>query len=288
MAAVAPLTDRYDSGFSHEALFYSGRDEFVDRMAPFIREGLSSGEPVLVMVTADKVALLREELGEESAGVTFVDMGEAGRNPGRIISAWADFAADHLAEGKELRGIGEPIWAGRSADELVECQHHESLINLAFDDADGFRLMCPYDTASLPADVIDEARASHPLVLDEGGRHACEDYRGLEQIGTASDPLPPPAAASLEMRFQGIDLDRVRSFAAEHAAEAGLSGERREDFVIAVNEAATNSIRHGGGTGVLRMWTRPNSVDTGCGSPTTSAIWFSCARAAGARSCGFT
>ena len=45
-----------------------------------------------------------------------------------------------------MRGIGEPIWAERSASELSECQLHESLINLAFADADDFRLICPYDT----------------------------------------------------------------------------------------------------------------------------------------------
>jgi MEDS: MEthanogen/methylotroph, DcmR Sensory domain len=44
-----------------------------------------------------------------------------------------------------LRGIGEPLFATRSADELVECQRHEALLNLAFQDAPGFWLLCPYD-----------------------------------------------------------------------------------------------------------------------------------------------
>ena len=38
------------------------------------------------------------------------------------------------------------------------------------------------------------------------------------------------------------------------AAGAGLSAERAGDLVLAVNEVATNSIRHGGGGGVLRIW----------------------------------
>ena len=44
------------------------------KMAAFIREGLAGDEPVLVMVTADKIALLRDELGAEAAleyGETF-------------------------------------------------------------------------------------------------------------------------------------------------------------------------------------------------------------------------
>ncbi len=248
---MIPAASKTES-FSHEVLFYAGLDEFVDRMSAFVREGLEGGEPILVMVTADKIARLCDELGPDAERVTFMDMGETGRNPGRIISAWNDFAADHL--GSNARGIGEPIWAGRSSEELVECQHHESLINLAFGHADGFRLMCPYDTDALPPDVIAEARASHPLILDGDHIHDCRGYRGREAIRTPSDALPHPHVPSLEMGFDSTHLDSVRRFAAERADDAGLSRPRADDFVIAVNEAATNSVRHGGGAGVFRVW----------------------------------
>src|SRR3954451_16267429 len=130
--------------FRHEALFYAGRDDFVRQVGGFVRAGLVAAEPVLVMVTADKIEALRAELGDDAGRVAFADMGETGRNPGRIISAWTDFAAGHLAAGRTMRGVGEPICAGRSSEELVERQHHESLLNLAFAGADNFRLICPY------------------------------------------------------------------------------------------------------------------------------------------------
>ena len=38
------------------------------------------------------------------------------------------------------------------------------------------------------------------------------------------------------------------------AQAAGFSTARTGDLVLAVNEVATNSIRHGGGGGVLRVW----------------------------------
>ena len=57
-------------------------------------------------------------------------MAVLGHNPARIIPAWRDFADAHAGP---IRGIGEPIWPGRGADELVECQLHESLLNVAFD-----------------------------------------------------------------------------------------------------------------------------------------------------------
>jgi anti-sigma regulatory factor (Ser/Thr protein kinase) len=250
MTAVADTPLR----FSHEALLYAGHREFAERCAAFVREGLDAGEPVLVMVTADKIELLRAELGESADRVSFVDMAEAGRNPGRIISAWGDFAAEHLAQGRRLRGIGEPIWAGRSPDELVECQHHESLLNLAFGDADGFRLLCPYDTAALPQEVIEEARRSHPLVLDGEALRECRRYRAPGAAAVADRPLPPPRAPSQEIAFGRPELRTVRRFVSRQAAEAGLPAQRAEDLVVAVNEVTTNSVRHGGGGGVFRIW----------------------------------
>jgi anti-sigma regulatory factor (Ser/Thr protein kinase) len=44
------------------------------------------------------------------------------------------------------------------------------------------------------------------------------------------------------------------------AANAGLSTERTNDLVLAVNEILSNSVRHGGGTGVLRIWQDDGSL----------------------------
>jgi anti-sigma regulatory factor (Ser/Thr protein kinase) len=215
---------------------------------------LSRDEPVLVMVTADKIEALRGELGADADRVAFVDMAEAGRNPGRIISRWNDFAAEHVRHGGRARGIGEPIWADRGDDELVECQHHESLINIAFEDADGFRLACPYDTESLPAVVIDEARRTHPHILDGAEVRSSSAYRRDRARDYHRTALPHPDASTLEVAFDLQTLGAVRRFIADCADEAGLSGARAEDIVLAVNEAASNSVRHGGGHGFARVW----------------------------------
>src|SRR5215210_3419935 len=168
--------------FQHEALFYEGDGDFVARCRVFVEEGLDRDEPVLVMVGSRKLELLRQALGERAAGVHFADMEVVGRNPARIIPAWSRFVADHGGNGGGMRGIGEPIWAGRRPDEMDECQLHESLINLAFAAADSFRLICPYDTAALPGDVIAEARRSHPVVSYDGELADCHDYCGIERV----------------------------------------------------------------------------------------------------------
>src|SRR5688572_5001209 len=140
--------------FHHEALFYDGDDDFVDRCRLFVEDGLDRDEPVLVMVGSRKLDLLRHALGDRAGEVYFADMEVVGRNPARIIPAWGRFVADQSESpaGAGMRGIGEPIWADRNPDELVECQLHESLLNMAFAAADSFQLICPYDTSALPAE----------------------------------------------------------------------------------------------------------------------------------------
>ena len=97
-------------------------------------------------------------------------MAELGRNPARIIPAWHDFVASRGGSaGEPIRGIGEPIWAGRSDDELVECHRHESLLNLAFADHDDFWLICPYDTEALPAEVIEAGSRAPTRCVGAGG-----------------------------------------------------------------------------------------------------------------------
>ena len=247
--------------FHHEALLYEGLADFVRCTEPFVREGLETGEDVMVAVTADKLELLRSELGARAEAVAWVDMAELGRNPARIIPAWRDFA-ERRRPGHGMRGIGEPIWAGRSEDELVECQVHEALLNLAFQGTERFRLACPYDTTSLGDFVIHEALCSHPHVTNGEAIDTSRHYRGASPNGflpfDAPLPTPPPARARLS--FDEASLREVRELVAAYAAEAGIDERRTSEAVLAVHEIATNSVRHGGGAGVLHMWRSGDAV----------------------------
>jgi anti-sigma regulatory factor (Ser/Thr protein kinase) len=247
------------SGFRHEALLYAGAEQFVERTLSFIQEGLAAVEPILVVVDPDKIQRLQAALNGSAEKVTFADMTEVGANPARIIPAWSDFVCKH--EHRHVRGIGEPIWAGRSQAELAECQLHESLLNLAFAGSEAFTLLCPYDTESLPADVIDEALHSHPCSRLDGAVHANGSYRNSPwQGGPIEQPLPEPSIAA-QLAFDRLaDLGRVRAFVAEHAASHGLNRARTADLVLAAHEAAANSLTHAGGTGSIRIWSEADTL----------------------------
>lgn len=248
------------TGFAHEAYLYADPAQFLEGCLDFVRDGLSAGESVLVAVPEPRASWLRQFLAAEPA-VTVVDMAEVGANPARIIPEWQSFIDEATADGKPVRGIGEPVWAERSAAELTECLLHESLLNVAFDDGPAWRLMCPYDVTALPGRVVDQARAVHPLVTDPAGRTESATYHPVPPSrALRGDPLPPPAEVPIELPFTETELGSVRRLVRRQGAEWGLAEALVEDLELAVDEVAANSLLHGGGLGVLRVWHEDGSI----------------------------
>lgn len=258
----AGTVDRRNGPLRHEALLYADDAEYLAGTTAFVHEGLARGEIVVAAVTPDRGDLLREALGSAAARVRWADVTQVARNPARLIAAWHRFVDDNLAPGQRLRGIGQPVWPGRSEDELVECHHHEALANVSFADTPAW-LLCPYDTSALDPAVIDRAYRSHPGIARRGERSASEAYAGAEEArATLLAPLPEPDEAPHDIAIERTRLRDVRRFVAEHGTAAGLDAERVEALVLVANELATNSLRHGGGRGVLRAWSAGDTVVT--------------------------
>lgn len=246
------------AGFVHEALLYAGDAGFLEGTVPFIVQGVESGEPVMVAVSAARIELLRSELNGHGDAVSFVDMELIGGNPARIIPAWDDFVSD--AGAGPVRGIGEPIGPDRSPAALVECQHHEVLLNLAFASRPGWWLLCPYDVEALDRHVIDEAVRSHPFVLEGGAHRESASYSDAAPAGV-HQPLPEPTTAVQELHFRfGRPLAPVRRFVSDSASRHGLEAAQVAELLVAVNELVTNSVCHGGGEGVVRVWHERDEV----------------------------
>ena len=251
---VKPPPTRHEA-FQHEALLYAGADEYLAATVAFVAEGVAAGEPVMVAVPEPRLSDVRDALGDVGRDVSFADMARIGANPAHIIPVWREFLDRHGRGSQPLRGIGEPIWADRGPDELVEGQRHETLLNVAFAGSGAWRLLCPYDTAALDPSVVDEARRSHPFVSQAGTRSVSDDCQDLDAMGRPFDaPLPAPPATADSVDFVAITLPSVRRFVVRLAAGAGLRPPRLDDLTLSVHEMAANSVRHGGGSGVVRGW----------------------------------
>jgi anti-sigma regulatory factor (Ser/Thr protein kinase) len=242
--------------FRHEGFFYAGDREYADHTSAFITEGLEAGEAVLVAVPPRELGLIRSALGPaDAASVRFADITKIGLNPLRIIPLWRDFVSEHGSARKPVRGIGQPVWPARKPDELVEAQRHESLINLAFQDAPAW-ILCPYDLTSLEDLVVAEAHRSHPHLVYNRTAVTSPTYVGLSSIDKPFDtPLPDPPTKPETMAFESVtDLHGVRTFVSNWAMTFGLARERLPELVLTVNELVTNSLRHARTGGTVRAW----------------------------------
>jgi anti-sigma regulatory factor (Ser/Thr protein kinase) len=76
----------------------------------------------------------------------------------------------------------------------------------------------------------------------------------------------------LDRRFGRDEIAVVRHEVADRLAAAGLTGERLQGFVLAVNEVITNVVLHAGGQGRVVLWLAGGSAwctvtDSGPGIP---------------------
>ncbi len=277
--------------FSHQAVYYRAPDGYLGAVLPFVRAGLTRSEPVLVAVPPAAARLLRTALArpgddgtsdngisdngisdngashngtseagsagrDGSAGVTFADMTELGRNPGRIISAVWEFISRHA--GRPVRFIGEPLWPARTAAEAREAVRHEALINVAFAGAP-VAVLCPYDVAALAPRIVASAGHTHPLIGTLAEPRPSPDYDGGRVPRTSARPLPRPPARAEHLAYRG-DLRPVRDFVTRFAQRSGLDPDRAADLVLAVGELAANTLRHTSGGGVVSAWRAPGEV----------------------------
>jgi anti-sigma regulatory factor (Ser/Thr protein kinase) len=242
-------------GFRHEALIYGDPDEFLAGTAPFLRAALEAGEPALVAVSDRNTELLEGELGADGGEICFAPMEELGRNPARIIPFWRDFV--DAQGGRPVRGIGEPVWPGRGAAEIDECQRHESLLNVAFSPPPAWSLLCPYDSA-LPDEVLARVSHSHPIVARAGASEQSSEY--LAECDCFAGELPRRPHGVEAFAFDRDRLFDVRRRVESAAEQAGMAAPAVADLVVAASELAANSVCHGGGAGTLRIWREPECL----------------------------
>ncbi|MEV7198798.1 sensor histidine kinase [Streptomyces griseoluteus] len=239
------------SGYRHELYPYAGNDEFVAGTLGFIQEALDGDEAVIVAVPEEKASLLRAEIRENDT-VRYVDTSRVARHPGRLIAAWQEWIKEQVSEGRPVRGIGESPWGHvRSAAETAELRYHEWLLNRAFAQGPAWWLLCPYDVARDKTALTEMARC-HPRIRRDGRTVLSEDYD--PQAPYAFTSLTDPCDPYDEFLYTSGDLAALREKIAACAVQHDLPGRRLRELHLAATEVATNSIRHGGGQGVLRTW----------------------------------
>jgi anti-sigma regulatory factor (Ser/Thr protein kinase) len=248
------------SSLVHRALLYDTPDQFLAAAVPFVTEGLNRGDSVIAVTSDVNADLLRQRLNGGADRVTFLQAAQWYDAPGRTLAAYHS-RLDQLAEGSTcLRVIGEPIWTGLDPLETTEWGRYESVVNVSLA-ACPVWIMCGYDRRSLPTSVVDDARRTHPELAIGELFESSETYADpASYYAEHNGSLTERPSSGVEWLPITGDLVPMRAFVALHAARLGLPADQLDDFLLSVNEVATNALRHGGGHGDVRLWATERRV----------------------------
>jgi transcriptional regulator with XRE-family HTH domain len=160
----------------HSAFRYCADDQFQATMGAFLAEGIERSEAMLAVTTAPNIELLREHLGKDARNVEFIEASGFYSTPGAALEAFGAFSEAQLGRGAAwVRIVGEPVWTGRSEDEVRLWTRYESLFNLVFA-ATPLSVVCPYDERLLTPEVVMQAHVTHPFMVGQEGLLPCPEY----------------------------------------------------------------------------------------------------------------
>jgi anti-sigma regulatory factor (Ser/Thr protein kinase) len=242
------------AGFVHSALIYGSDAAFLDVALPFIEEGVSAGEPLLVAVQAPNIENLRAALGGEPEGLTLLSTEEWYETSAGSRDKFMRWASERIGAGR-VRLIGEPPWAIGNDAQVRDWARYESVLNVAFDGMP-VSLICPYDTRELPPEIVEHARSTHPGIVGPAGSTPSKEYEDPHEFCRRlnSRVKRPEGEPAMEYEFNLADLHGLRRLVTSMAVASGLPGSRADELALAVNEIASNAVVHGSPPATLRIW----------------------------------
>jgi len=248
---------RVGGGYRHEALIYSSEDELLEVAVPFLRAGVSAGEPTLLRLDAPRQAVVLDALGDTS-GVTICPHADR-LTPLSVLRTTYELITQLTSNGgaATARMLGEvpqqpwPAWA-----------RYEAAINAAFGSLPAWGI-CPYDARTTPAAVLADVELTHPILSTPG------DLTGVE------NPLFQDPQAFLDEHAGLPDLlqstrpdaeltDPAPGWAGEIvsilAADTRLEAEERDSLRLATTATVKNARDHGRPPIRVRIWTAADCV----------------------------
>ncbi len=249
----------------HEALLYSSADEFASLTARFVAEGLDNDESAAVITSAENLDAFRTALDELSPLVFLVDADDWYRKPAETVGRWVAFVEGQVAKGRSrVRGVGEiaPLRRGHAVEEWL---HYESILNTLFTPLPLW-VRCAYNTEVLPDWIVDDARTSHPTLIEHGSVSGSDSYVSPDE--TPARPLALDGRERLTRR--PVDIATACAHVEAEARRTGIPEWQVQQLLAAVGEVARNAFVHGGAPVFVTAWGEPASFvcqieDSGAG-----------------------
>jgi hypothetical protein len=235
---IRPTGDWDGRAFAHEAFVFASDGELVQRVAPFVAEGLSRGEPVLVVAGERVRTLLAEELGPDVRRLAAFAPAESWWRGGHgTLQAYDRDLRALRAAVPSWRLAAEPVWLAR--EDGREWSRFEAVANRCYARMPYYSL-CLHDRQRLPASVLDAVTRSHPLAWGGSAPEPAAGYEDPERFLSAVQPAWTERPGHVVVGAVSVPRE-VRAELA--AAVAGPWADRVDDVVASTHELVTNALR---------------------------------------------
>lgn len=248
------------SQFIHRAAFYASHDELLAVAVPVVEDALRRDIPVALIASSPTEARLRQVLNGASGLIHLPPPEPLLRGSGQAVVT---------QRARELRELTD--WAGPISVISEHHQYRPGINATAWVEADAamnvalstlpISMTCLYPTGLGPQ--ADALRWNHAYLVDRDGTvRENTDCRSPVDV-LAMHPVSAPVSLGKphkEMTFSPWQLIDLRTMVTEATVTAGLGTDRADDFVLAVNEAASNAVEHGYGIGLLQLWQQDDQL----------------------------
>jgi anti-sigma regulatory factor (Ser/Thr protein kinase) len=240
---------RAEPALRHHAFVYASDEEYVERSAAFLREGLAAGEGCIVAHSRDGIALMRDALGPDAAQVSFVDVSCTYTRPAHALAAYYGTLLEHLKRAPSVRAVAE-MQLGPTLQDWEEWVGYEALCNLAYAHLPAW-VVCTYGADRVPEAILEDVWRTHPDVLSDDW-HASDCYEEPRTTLRAVTPAPEELPELRSFRA-GADLEAFRERLARELVAQRVPEARALDLLVAGSEIADNAVRYGGGIEEVRV-----------------------------------
>jgi anti-sigma regulatory factor (Ser/Thr protein kinase) len=236
--ALRPTGDWDGKSFAHEGFAFSTDQEVVDRVVPFALEGLSRGEPVLVVAGERVRRLLAQHLGADVDRLAAFAPAETWWRGGHgTLHAYDRDLRALRASVPTWRLAAEPVWLGTEAGR--EWSRFEAVANRCYADMPYYSL-CLHDRQRLPEAVLEAVARTHPLTWGGDAPVAGPGYEDPRHFLRSAQPgwRTRPATASRAMVTSPRDARLLLAAALVDGWWA-----RADEAVLATSELVINALR---------------------------------------------
>jgi anti-sigma regulatory factor (Ser/Thr protein kinase) len=231
--------------FAHEAFVYDDEQAVLERVVPFVEDGLTLGQATIVVASEPVREVLADSLGsavDELAA--FADSAGFWQGSGQqTLAAYHQSMRPLLEAGRPWRLVGEPTWLMAPGGQ--SWSRFEAVANDAFADYPYYSL-CLHDRRRLEPQLIDNQLRVHPTVWDGGAIVPSPLYEPTEEFLRS---VQPAWALAPRERTEAVvgDCSSARRWVRELVGgEASDMGDRGDDVMLAVHELVANALRAAG------------------------------------------